>query len=88
MYEGSNITARSDYVKVSAGTIESSEHPQFRAFSCTSRIRINKTSLLCTQDTNKWGDLQLYWVDSMNVRYWIQGQSRDYKLFIAHHNIS
>ena len=26
-----------------------------------------------------------YWVDSMNVRYWIQGQSREYKPFIAHH---
>ena len=25
-----------------------------------------------------------YWVDSMNVGYWIQGQSREYKLFIAH----
>ena len=25
-----------------------------------------------------------YWVDSMNVGYWIQGQSREYKPFIAH----
>ena len=25
-----------------------------------------------------------YWVESVNVGYWIQGQSREYKPFIAH----
>ena len=48
-----------DYVEVKACTIESSEHPQIRAFGCTHWIAINKTSLLCTQDTYKWSDLRL-----------------------------
>ena len=26
-----------------------------------------------------------YWVDSVNVEYWIRRQSREYKPFIAHH---
>ena len=25
-----------------------------------------------------------YWVDNMNVGYWIQSQSKEYKPFIAH----
>ena len=46
-----------DYVEVKACTIESSEHPQIRAFGWTHWVTINKTSLLCTQDTYKWSDL-------------------------------
>ena len=48
-----------------------------RAPGNTHRLAINKTSTLCTQDT------YTYWVDSMNVEYWIQGQSRENKWFIA-----
>ena len=46
-----------DYVEVLPGTIESSEHPQIRAFGCITRITIHKTSLFYTQDTYKWSDL-------------------------------
>ena len=71
-----------DYVEVYTCTFESSEHSLIRAFGRTHRITIiNKTSLLYTQDSYNG---VTYWVDSMNVGYWIQGQSREYKLFIAH----
>ena len=56
VYEGGNITARLITSK-SRPALESSEHPQIRAFGCISRITINKTSLLCTQDTYKWSDI-------------------------------
>ena len=57
MYEDGDVTARLIMSEVSPGTIESSEHPQIRAFGYISWITINKTSLLYTQDTYKWSDL-------------------------------
>ena len=46
-------------------------------------IRLRLTRQVCSSfkvPTNG----ETYWVDSMNVGYWIQGQSREYKPFTAH----
>ena len=54
--------------------MESSEHPQVRAKGCTHRITIDRQD--CSElkiPTNR----VTCWVDSMNMGYWIQGQSRD-----------
>ena len=41
----------------------------------------NNARMHSSQDTSCQ---KTYWVESVNVGYWIRGQSREYKLFIAH----
>ena len=66
---------------ISAGTIESSHIPRLELLGALVGVRL--TRQVCSAlkiPTNR----VTYWVDSMNVGYWIQGQSREYKRFIVH----
>ena len=66
---------------ISAGTIESSDIPRLELLGAL--VGLWLTRQVCSAlkiPTNR----VTYWVDSMNVGYWIQGQSREYKPFIVH----
>ena len=71
VYEGGNITAQLIMLKSTLAPLKVVSIPWLELLGA---LIINKTSLLYTQDSYNG---VTYWVDSMNVGYWIQGQSRE-----------
>ena len=81
VYEGGSITARLIMCKSRLALLKAVSLPRLELLGALIRLRL--TRQVCSAPkipTNR----VTYWVDSMNVGYWIQGQSREYKPFIAY----
>ena len=81
MYEGGNITARMIMSKSRLAPLKAVSIPRLELLGALVGLRL--TRQVCSALKIPTNGVT-YWVDSMNVGYWIQGQSREYKPFIAH----
>ena len=81
VYEGGNITARMIMSKSRLAPLKAVSIPRLELLGALVGLRL--TRQVCSALKIPTNGVT-YWVDSMNVGYWIQGQSREYKPFIAH----
>ena len=81
VYEGGSITARLTMCKSRLALLKAVSIPRLELLGALIRLRLTRQVCCALKiPTNE----VTYWVDSMNVGYWIQGQSREYKLSKAH----
>ena len=81
VYEDGNITARLIMSKSTLEPLKAVIIPRLELLGALIGLRL--TRQVCSALKIPTNGVT-YWVDSMIVGYWIQGQSREYKLFIAH----
>ena len=81
MYEGGNVTARLIMSKSRLAPLKAVSIPRLELLGALVTLRL--TRQVCSTLKIPTNGVT-YWVDSMNVGYWIQGQSREYKPFIAY----
>ena len=81
MYDDGNVTARLIMSKSCLAPLKAVSIPRLELLGALLGLRfLRQVCSTLKIPTNG----VTYWLDSMNVGYWIQGQSREYKLFIAH----
>ena len=82
VYEDGNITARMLISKSRMAPLKAVSIPRLEFLGAPIGLRLTRQVFFALKiPTNG----VTHWVDSVNVGYWIQGQSREYKPFIAHH---
>ena len=81
VYEGDNITARLIMSKSRLAPLKAVSIPVLALLGALVGLRLTRQVCSALKITTNG---VTYWVDSMNVGYWIQGQSKEYKPFIAH----
>ena len=81
VYEDGNITARMIMSKSRLAPLKAVSIPRLELLGALIGLRL--TRQVCSALKIPTNGVT-YWVDSVNVGYWIQGQSREYKPFIAH----
>ena len=81
VYENGNITARLIMSKSRLAPLKASSIPRLELLDALIGLRL--TRQVCSALKIPTNGVT-YWVDSMNVGHWIQGQSREYKPFTAH----
>ena len=81
VYEDGNITTRLIMSKSRLAPLKTVSIPRLELLGALIGLRL--TRHVCSALKISTNGVT-YWVDSINVGYWIQGQSREYKPFIAH----
>ena len=81
MYEDGDVTARLIMSKSRLAPLKAVSIPRLELLGALVGLRL--TRQVCSTLKIPTNGVT-YRVDSMNKGYWIQGQSREYKLFIAH----
>ena len=81
VYEDGNITPRLIMSKSRLAPLKAVSIPRLELLGALIGLRL--TRQVCSALKIPTNGVT-YWVDSMNVRYWIQGQSRECKPFITH----
>ena len=81
MYEDGDVTARLIMSKSHLAPSKAVSIPRLELLGALVGLRL--TRQVCSTLKIPTNGVT-YWVDSMNKGYWIQGQSREYKPFIAH----
>ena len=81
VYEGGNITARMIMSKSRLAPLKAVSIPRLELLGALVGLRL--TRQVCSALKIPTNGVT-YWVDSMNVGYWIQGQSRECNPFITH----
>ena len=81
VYEDGNITARMIMSKSLLAPLKAVSIPRLKLLGTLIGLRL--TRQVCSTLKIPTNGVT-YWVDSVNVGCWIQGQSREYKPFIAH----
>ena len=79
MYEGGIVTARLIMLKSRLAPLKAVSIPRLELLGALVGLRL--TRQVCSTLKIPTNGVT-YWVDSIYVGYWIQGQSREYKAFI------
>ena len=81
MYEDGDVTARLIMSKSHLAPLKAVSIPRLELLGTLVGLRL--TRQVCSTLKIPTNGVT-YWVDSMNVGYWIEGQSGKYKPFISH----
>ncbi|PFX18796.1 hypothetical protein AWC38_SpisGene16828 [Stylophora pistillata] len=81
VYENDDVTVRLIASKFRLAPLKAVSIPRLELLGALIGTRL--TMQICSALKISTDEVT-YWVDSMNVGYWIRGQSREYKPFIAH----
>ena len=81
VYESGEVTVRLIASKSRLAPLKAVSIPRLELLGALIGTRLTKQ--VCTALKVSSHEVT-YWVDSVNVGYWIRGQSREYKPFIAH----
>lgn len=80
-YEGKSVTTQLIASKTRLSPLKAISIPRLELMGALIGVRLTKQVSAALEIPMK--DTK-FWVDSMNVLYWVHGRSRDYKPFVAH----